>query len=120
MTKPRLISSHPAHTTLASLLYHYGLRCRDVIPDTPGGMYQTPLLTKQNLADLLGVSRVSVLGWVQTGKLVPLKDDPETGWPLFNLDDILAIARNAIREGLAPALLTNPLPGPAPTKVAPR
>lgn len=81
MTKPRRISSHPAHTTLASLLYHYGLRCRDVIPDTPGGMYRTPLLTKQNIADLLRVSRVSVIGWVQTGKLVPFTYDKRTGWP---------------------------------------
>lgn len=120
MTKPRFTSSHSAHTTLASLLYCYGLRRRGVIPCTPGEMYRTPLLTKQNIADLLGVSRVSVIGWVRTGKLVPVEYAQRTGWPLFSLDDVLAIARNAIREGLAPVLLSNPLPGPAPQKATPR
>jgi hypothetical protein len=112
---------HPANRTLASILFDYGLRCRAVPSEAqPNGMHRTALLTKQNLADLFGVSRVAVLGWVKAGKITPARHDEENGWPLFDLDDVLAIARNAIREGLAPALLANPLPGPAPTKIPPR
>lgn len=113
--------THPAHRTLAALLYEFGLQCRCMPSEkNPGGFHRAPLLTKQQLGDMLGVSRVTVLGWVHAGKLKPSAVDDEHGWPLFDLNDVLAIARNAIRAGLASSLVDNPLPGPAPSKLPPR
>lgn len=49
----------------------------------------------------MGVSRVTVIKWVQSGKIFPASKNPDTGWALFRLSDIFTIARNAISGGLS-------------------
>lgn len=103
---------------MPATLFAFGRRCLSL--PTRSGFHETPLLTKQDVADLLGVSRVTVLGWVQTKKLVPTTQDRATGVPLFDLTEILVIARNAIRAGLAADLMADRMPGPAASTLAPR
>lgn len=81
--------------SLPRALYAYGLQCLDRAPKSanPDAGH---LLTPQNVADLLNVSRISVMNWTLTGKLSPKVADDRTGRTLYDLADILKAAREAI------------------------
>lgn len=94
---------------LPRMLYAYGLRCIGRSP-TALKADPIPLLTQQNIADLLSVSRVSVFNWIQAGKISPVKIEEKPHRKLFSIEQVLTIAANAIREGRAAALLAKPMP----------
>jgi len=85
---------------LPAKLYEYALR-RIGLPARP----EDPIeLTPQNLADLLSVTRVTVINWMRSGKLVPSRINPDTGETFFHLEDVFAVVREAIRANRRIAL----------------
>lgn len=109
-TKPRHARGPAGRSKLPKALYEHALRCIGLPPTVPG-FSSAPLLTQQNLADLLGVGRTTVINWILAGKLTPVLVEQYPPRKLFSLEQILVIARNAIRERRAPALLVKGMPG---------
>lgn len=73
------------------------------------------LLTRAELAELLGVARETVWAWEQRG-FIPVavrKGSTERKASLFSTAELRAVLRAAIGAGLAPELLTRRVGAPA-------